>query len=316
MPRAVLGLSVALAAALLVPLLIANSVGGSAAATYVFLGYISAFGPALLVPRRVGLILTIPSALTGVVASHVNGHWFAATCFVALACLAIAPANMAANGLMAGLPTVAAVLAGNPFMVDPRQLAAWMLFGGVVVVLLIGRLRSPDAQVVKLDPWTAWVHAGAMAGSVALVVGFLNLVTVPHGYWISATLTVILRPARWETESASRDRVIGTIAGASIALLFAAFVPEAIDFTMTLVLMVLVVANGLMGRPAQQVLYQTPVIVLLGSNGGVGALIAAFDRIMATLVGAVLAGGVALWIAKMTRKRAVAEELLAQQTPE
>jgi hypothetical protein len=183
MPRMVLVLSVALSAALLVPLIVAMLIGGGGAAMFVLLGYISAFAPALLVPQRQALALTIPSALAGVVASYVNGQWFVAMCFVALSCLVLAPANMVANGLMSGMPTVAAVLSANPFTIDPMQVAGWMLVGAVIVVLLVGRLRRPDAKVDRLEPWTAWAHAGAMAAVVGIVVGLLNLIPVPHGYW-------------------------------------------------------------------------------------------------------------------------------------
>ena len=301
-PGPVLRLSVIVAAGLLVPLVIAYLVAGATPALAVGLGYTGALAPALAVPARFALALTVPAAMTGAVAASVNGQAFAAACFVALACLLIAPANALSNGLMAGLPTIASVLAANPMDSDPLEVAAWMLLGGVVVVGLLTRLRTPGGAPEGVDAWTAWVHAVAMAAMVGLIVAVLNVVDVPHGYWIAATMSVVLRPQRGETTAAARERVIGTILGAALGMAVALLVPGWLALALAGGMLVLVVANAALGRGAQQVLYLTPLIILLGSGGGGGLVGAALDRVVMTVVGAALAGIVALWIARVTRQ--------------
>lgn len=300
-PAPLLRASVVVATGLLIPLIGAYLVGGVTAAMAVGLGYVAAFAPATMVPSRFAVGLVIAAAMTGVVAASVNGQPLPAACFVAVACLLVAPANMVSNGLLGGLPTVAAVLAANPLTADPVQVGGWMLVGGLVVVLMLSRLRPDEAVPDRVDPWTAWVHAVAMAVMVGVMVGLLNLVEVPHGYWVAVTLSVILRPQRSETQSAARDRVVGTLAGAIIGLGIALLVPAWLAIVLAATMLILVVANAALGRLAYEVMYTTPLIILLGSGGGAGTVGAAVARVVATLAGALLAGVVALWIARLSR---------------
>lgn len=305
-PRPVLRLSVLVTLALLIPLVGAYLAAGAGAAMAVSLGYTAALTPARTVPARYAYALTLPAALTGAVAVSVNGDAFAAACFVALACLLIAPANMASNGLMAGLPSVAAVLAAAPLEVDPVQAAAWMLVGGVAVVTLVSRLPHRDDPVAGLDPWSAWVHAAAMAVVVGLVVGLVSAFDIPHGYWVAATMSVVLRPQRHETAIAARQRVVGTTVGAGLALVVALLVPGWIALVLTAAMLVLVVANAALGRQTQQISYHTPLIVLLASGGGGATAGLAVERVLMTALGAAIAAVVALWIARLARDRATA----------
>ncbi len=207
--------------------------------------------------------------MTGVVAASTAGQAWPAACFVALACLLVAPANIVRSGLLAGIPTIAAVYATLPGNQDPARVGAWMLVGGAIVVVIAGLagIRSP-AVPVGVEPWTAWAHAVAMAVVVGPVVLLLGVVDIPHGYWFAMTLTVVLRPYGAETQSVARQRVVGTTLGAALALGLATVLPTGIALAVAVGLLVLVVANAVMGRYAQQVTFLTPFIVLIGSGGG------------------------------------------------
>ncbi len=296
---------------LLVPLAAAYVLAGSTGSLGVVLGYTAALAPARMLPVRLAIALMLPAAMTGAVAVSLTGDPFAAACFAALACLLVAPANAWANGLMAGLPTVAAVLTSIPSEHDPPAIAGWILAGGVVAILLISRLRGEPQEGQRVDAWTAWVHAVAMAGSVGVVVGLLTVVDLPHGYWIAATLTIVLRPFRGETHASARQRVLGTVLGALLGLALAILLPGWAALLVAAAMLVLVIANALLGRQTQQVLFLTPLIVLLG--GGDAVVGTALERVGTTVVGALFAVLIGLAIARLTREHERAAALEPQR---
>lgn len=100
---------------------------GATAAVGVAMGYLGCVAPALMLPRRQALGPSFLPAMTGAVAAAVNGQAFAAACFVAMACLLVAPANGSRNGLLAGVPTVAAVLTTVSSSFEPFEVSGWML---------------------------------------------------------------------------------------------------------------------------------------------------------------------------------------------
>ena len=286
------------------PLAIVYASVGGVAALAVAMGYTGSLTPALTLRPTYSLALALPAAMTGVVAAAIAGQALAAACFVALACLLIAPANIVQNGLLSGIPTIAAVYACLPARQDPVQVGAWMLVGGafVVGVSAVTR-RGKSADPVGVDPWTAWAHAIAMAGVVGVIVLVLGVVDIPHGYWIAMTMTIVLRPYGTETQSVARQRVVGTTLGAVLALALAVVLPGWAALTVAVALLVLVVANALMGRYSQQVMFLTPFIVLVGSGSGEEAVGVAVQRVAATLLGALLAAGIALALWRVDQAR-------------
>jgi hypothetical protein len=308
LPAPVMRVAAVVSLALLLPLAAAYALAGTTASLGVVLGYTAALPLARMLPVRWAVPLVLPAAMTGAVAVSLTGDAFVAACFAALACLLVAPANTWANGVMAGLPTVAAVLTSMPARHDPVAMAGWILAGGVIAILVVSRVRGEPEEVQRLDAWTAWLHAVAMAVSVAMVVGVLNVVDLPHGYWIAATLTLVLRPFRGETHTSARQRVLGTVAGAVLGLALALLLPGWAALLVATAMLVLVIGNALLDRATQQVLYLTPLIVLLGS-GQASVLGTALERVAMTLVGAVFAAIVGLAISRAHRdhERAAAQ---------
>jgi uncharacterized membrane protein YccC len=101
----------------------------------------------------------------------------------------------------------------------------------------------------------------------------------------------------------ARQRVAGTTLGAVLALALALVLPPWAALGVAVALLVLVVANGLLGRYAQQVMFLTPFIVLIGSGVGADTVGVALQRVVATLLGALLAAGIALGLWRLDRSR-------------
>lgn len=300
-PRKVLKVAVGLTLIMLAPTNLAYILFGAAAALAVALGFVISLTPATKLPARYALAAVVPAAMTGAVAVALAGQAFPAACFVALACILIAPANVLQNGLLAGIPTVAAVYATLPTQASPGTVAVGMLVGGGIAVG-VGTRVPRTGELVGVDRRTSWRHAIAMAASVGVVVFAVTALDLPHGYWIPMTMTLVLRPYGAETLAVARDRIAGTLAGAVLALIMVLFLPSWTAIMVIVGLLVLILAYAILGRYAQEVLFLTPFIVLLGTGGVAAATVGlAVQRILATLLGAVVAGGIALALARADR---------------
>jgi hypothetical protein len=290
-PRRVLLISVAISVLLLIPLAGGYVLSGVPAALGIGMGYVVLLRPALTLPaRRVGL-LVVGTGLVASVAVGLRGQPLAAAAFVALCCLAVAPANRMGEGMLAGLPTAASVLVAVPGTFEPAAMAGWALLGGVAAVLV--GTRVPKAKPPRrLDRDRAQRYAVVMATAAGLVTFLVLAFDVPHGYWVALTLTVVLRPFDDETRTKAWERLVGTFGGILLAVLLAALLPLWAIAVALAACLVLMTAYALRGDYTRQVLFLTPCVVLLGSPGDLG-LVAA-DRALATLAGAVLAALIAM----------------------
>lgn len=277
---------------------------GVPAALGLAMGILAAIRPAVTLRPLHALALAVPAGMAGAVAVGLRGQPVAAACFVALCCLLVAPAGILQEGLMGAVPTIAAVLVLVPGDFQPGPTALWMLVGGVLVVAVATRLpRSAPAPGV--EPKRAWRHAAVMALSVGAVVYLVDLLAVPHGYWMALTLTVVLRPFDDQTMKRSIQRVLGTIAGALLALAAAVLLPLWALLALLAISTVLSIAYALGRDYTRQVMFMTPAVVLVGSAGGNPGLIAS-ERALATLAGALLAAAIALGLARFENWRAAA----------
>lgn len=298
-PRKVLVLSATVAAALIVPFVAALWLAGVSAAVGLGMGFLAGTRPAISLGPRSAMALAVPIALTGAVAVGLRGQPFTAACFVALCCLMVAPAELRQQGLLAGVPTAAALLVSVPGDYDQAATAGWMVLGSLLLVAVAVVAKFPRPAATGTPPEQAWRHAAAMAAAVGLVVYLVELYQVPHGYWVAVTITVVLRPLPDETRTRARQRILGTIAGVLLALVLAWLLPAwgvAIALVACLLFMI---SYALLDDYARQVVFLTPAVVLLAPAGGTG-LIAA-ERALATLAGTLLAGVLALFLDRTSR---------------
>lgn len=291
-PPRILLFSAIVTVVLIVPFAAVLWLAGVSAAVGLGMGFLAGTRPAISLTPRSAVALALPIALTGAVAVGLRGQPFAAACFVALCCAMVAPAEIRQQGLLSGIPTVAAVLVSVPGSYDQASTAGWMVVGSLLLVAISMVARFPRGQATGTPAPMAWRHAAVMAASVGSVVYLVQLYQVPHGYWVAVTLTVVLRPLHDLTRTRARQRILGTVGGVILALVLASVLPAwglAIALALCLMLMI---SYAMLNDYARQVAFLTPSVVLLAPAGGVG-LIAA-ERAVATLVGTVLAGTLAL----------------------
>jgi uncharacterized membrane protein YccC len=180
--------------------------------------------------------------------------------------------------------------------------AAWLLVAAAATTALARALalRRPLPPVASA---LVWRHAGVMA----LLVGAMTWVVVrwdvAHGYWAVATVCVVLRPVADETTRAARDRVLGTLAGAFLAVAVGVLLPG---------WAVVVAAAGcglgmigwlVAGNQRKYVVFLTPVVVLGAAAGTGSAFDLAAERLVLSAVGAVVGAGAAVGLRAYERGR-------------
>lgn len=306
-PRRTLVLALTVSTALLVPLTLVLVFVGASAALGLGLGFSSLVLPALRLKPLLASALGVPSALTGVVAAGLQGSALPAAAFVALTCLLVVPATVVDARLLAGIPSAAAAFAAVPLPLEPVQVGVFMILGGALAVALLGRSPRPE-QLAPVPPVRAWTHGSVMAVAVGIAVFLVIHVGSPHGYWVALTLTVVLRPFQDQTWRAAAERVLGTFLGVLLSLVMAALLPQWALLLALWVAVVLMAAYAAQGDYVRQVAFMTPGAVLIGSGGSPMAI--ASDRVVMTVLGVLVAAGMALGLSWFDRWRA------AQQTGE
>lgn len=297
-PPPVLGKALLLGLLILGPVAGAAALAGPDAALGMIMGVLGTIVPAMRVRAVYASLIAVPVALTGAVALGVAGQPYSAAAFAALSCLLIAQGNMVVNGLLAGVPTIAAVFTCMPGR-DAPMMSAWMLAGGLLAVLVVHRFRNPQTPLVGVPGQVAWLHASVMAVLVGASVLLVLQFQLPHGYWIPMTMTIVLRPVRAETLTRSRQRVVGTLMGAVVAVALVLLVPPAVSLPAAAAMMILMLAYQLLGRYSQQVMCMTPFVVLVGAKGvQADALELALQRVLETLLAVVIAGLAAMALAR------------------
>jgi hypothetical protein len=293
-PRKVLAVSAVLTALLALTFLGVLWCVGVPGAVALGMGFLAGTRPATTLSPRDAALLAVPTALTGAVAVGLQGQPFVAACFVALICLMVAPAEIRKQGLLSGVPTVAAVLVSLPGDFHPATTAGWMMVGSLLLIGIAVVAKFPRVPTLVVDPAHAWRHAIVMAVAAATVVYAVQYFGIPHGYWIAVTLTVVLRPLPDITRARGRQRVLGTVGGVVLALVLATAFPGWAVTIALAVCMTLMISYALLDDYLRQVVFLTPSVVLLAPAGG--AELVALERAVATLIGAFLAGALALFL--------------------
>ncbi len=96
---------------------------------------------------------------------------------------------------------------------------------------------AAEPEVKTTAAWKVWLdalyanlnlnsvmfrHALRLALVVAIDVLLIHYIRIGHGYWLAMTSIIVLQPYTGETVRRSGERVLGTVAGAVLAALFAA----------------------------------------------------------------------------------------------
>jgi uncharacterized membrane protein YccC len=133
------------------------------------------------------------------------------------------------------------------------------------------------------------LHAVRLAVTLTIAVIVQHLVPLAHAQWIGLTVVLVLRPDFSSTFTRGVGRVAGTVGGAILASLIAAFHPSEPAYV------ALAIAFAALGFALFNVSYAlfsvaiTGYVVYLLAFGGAAEHASAVDRVVATLAGGVLA---------------------------
>lgn len=219
---------------------------------------------------------------------------------VAAACALQWAFNRRSVGVAALLPSNLLLYALTaPDSATRVAVATWAGAAVTIAAAALARMRVPPEPAPGKDAAT---HAAALAvGCVALILT-TNALSLTRGSWAVLTLCLVFVPVTANTRARTLHRVLGTAAGAVIAVAIAAIAPPAACLALAAVCAVLTVCYSLLPEDFLYAAFLTPTVLLLFSSGIAHATAQiAFQRIAMTALGAILAILLALATAPRSR---------------
>jgi len=288
--------------ALGIPGTIASTLGGSAAGMAVGVAGGSALAFASVTDNRLAIPLALLVGAAGAAGAAVEGLPLAAGLLIAATTLLVGAANQLSIGMLALVPVLAVVFASTDRGLAWWAAGAWSLFGAICGLVLL-RIIKGKSEPAPLDAPHAWRHAVALAIACAVTFYVALEWSLPHGYWITLTLLVALRPLPEERRDILSDRLWGTLLGAVIALVVAAVMPPTGTIIVAALCLALLGAYAVSGNYFMQTLFLTPMLLLFATAGDdESALRFTIERVLFTVtgvvIGAVLIAGLAWWDAR------------------
>jgi uncharacterized membrane protein YccC len=152
-------------------------------------------------------------------------------------------------------------------------------------------LRAMAAQVWANCSWSSSYarHAVRLTVTLTLAVIAQHLLPLAHAQWIGLTVVLVLRPDFASTFARGVARVVGTVAGAILASLIAALHPSGSAY---IALAIAFSAASFALFNVSYALYSVAItgyIVYLLAYGGAAEHASAIDRVVATVIGGLLA---------------------------
>lgn len=132
-------------------------------------------------------------------------------------------------------------------------------------------------------------HGLRFGAAAAVAVGVYTAFALPIGYWITLTVSVILRPSAGESLARTNQRLLGTVLGGILAIVLATCFPHPLALVLLLIPITLVMMAVLPVNYGLFVFFLTPWIVLYKDINQPGDWNLALWRIINTLIGAALA---------------------------
>lgn len=118
-----------------------------------------------------------------------------------------------------------------------------------------------------------------------------------YSYWILLSILVILKPEYSSTKKRNYERVAGTIAGGILGLVLLKYFPETNFRIVFLALFMLLAFSFMRLNYVLSVLFMTPyVLITFSFTGNDNGLSVAWERILDTVIGALLALGASYFI--------------------
>lgn len=123
---------------------------------------------------------------------------------------------------------------------------------------------------------------------LSLAAGISIAYNVPHGYWISLTVAIILKDNFQETLQKALARVFGTLSGGLIAIALSSAISNKVLILWIIVVFWLVAMINSRKNYSVYVFFWTPVIIFLLNTGNLGDLSVASERMVNTCFGGAL----------------------------
>jgi uncharacterized membrane protein YccC len=271
-----------------------TAVGDVVGLAWFLLGVVAALPVAThAVPWSDRVLLVALGVVAAVLGLASSGRLPAAAAVVAVVSLLQAPLSRRTPGGGAMVPVLAAVAASTGLPDEPWTTALALVAGAGTIILTTTALGI-RATAAPVPAALAWRHAVALAVTAALALGLVMQQQVTHGYWLVLTLALVLRPARDETRTLARDRVVGTVLGLAAGVAAVVLLPTWAVLAVAAPCVLLTAAWGMAGDNRRATAYAAPLLVLLGSSGLAGSGVAlALERTLFTLAGVGLAAAVA-----------------------
>jgi uncharacterized membrane protein YccC len=155
----------------------------------------------------------------------------------------------------------------------------------------LGKLRLMAGRLSANCSWSSIYarHAIRLAVTLTIAVIAQHLLPLAHGQWIGLTVVLVLRPDFSTTFTRGVSRVAGTVGGAILASIIAAFHPSDSAY---IVLAIVFAGLGFALFNVSYALFSVAItgyVVYMLAFGGAAEHTSAFDRVVATALGGTLA---------------------------
>ncbi|MDN4481098.1 FUSC family protein [Demequina muriae] len=223
---------------------------------------------------------------------------------VALSVLAVTPIAVRYGPVVAIVPVVIADLAVGADRIDPGAALAGVLVGALVCAAAMRALPMPAAPAAGRAPSGMGAYLAILAFLAGITTGIIVAYDLPHGVWIVIALAMVWVPDAGETMPRARARIAGTVVGAAAGAVAATMLPVPAALAGAGVALLLSVALMFAGRRREFVASTAfAVVVVVSVGGGEGAWDAGFSRVWLTALGAAVAVGAGVVVARLEGSR-------------
>lgn len=287
--------SLILLTAIMIPSSIITAYGGTVAgiAFGIATGFTMAVTPFASTAAALGS--AVLAAALGAAATAADDDPTLISGLMLLSALLLAATNQHSAGLMTLAPAIVIIFGPTSFVATWQEVFAYLLLGGVFGWLLT-RLFKFSAEPVPVPADVAWRH-GIVLGVLSAATMYWALSNnIEHGYWVTVTLVMALRPLPDQRNTTLRDRLLGTLLGALIAFVAIVALPAAGALIVAAICLPLLAAYSMSGNYFLQTAFLTPMLLILTTLGNPGeGVVATTERVYYTILG-VAVGALAAWL--------------------
>jgi uncharacterized membrane protein YccC len=218
-----------------------------------------------------------------------------------LAALLMALTNQVSAGLMTLAPVIVILFGPGP-VDEPWLTSLFWVFAGGLLGIAVARLFKFQAARRPVPAGVAWRHAIVIAVLGAGTMYWALYYQIPHGYWVTVTIVIGLRPLPEERSDTLRGRLLGTLLGAVIALAAILIGNVVLGALVALICLYLLTTYALGGSYFMQTLFMTPMLLVFASLGDLDkGLQYTGQRVFYTVVGALIGIVAAVGLSRFDR---------------